>query len=80
MMRSFQILLAAVAVFFASPLFAQLSVPEIPYDSAPKSLFGRSRRRGDKLQGTYLCVHAIGFNERDHRDQSRVRAFVLTPV
>ena len=38
MMRSFQILLAAVAAFFASPLFAQLSVPEIPYDSAPNLL------------------------------------------
>ncbi len=38
MMRSFQILIAAVAMFFASPLFAQLSVPEIPYDSAPNLL------------------------------------------
>ncbi len=38
MRRSFQILLAAAAMFFACPLFAQLSVPEIPYDSAPNLL------------------------------------------
>ena len=38
MKRSFQILLAAVAMLFASPLFAQLTVPEIPYDSTPNLL------------------------------------------
>jgi DNA-binding beta-propeller fold protein YncE len=38
MKRSLQIWLAAAAIFFASPLFAQLTVPEIPYDSAPNLL------------------------------------------
>jgi len=38
MMRSFQTSLAGLAMLFASPLFAQLSVPEIPYDSAPNLL------------------------------------------
>src|SRR5258708_10448515 len=38
MKRSFQILLVAAAMFLAGPLFAQLSVPEIPYDSAPNFL------------------------------------------
>ncbi len=38
MLRFFQTLFAGVAMLFASPLFAQLSVPEIPYDSAPNLL------------------------------------------
>jgi DNA-binding beta-propeller fold protein YncE len=38
MKHSLQIWLAAAAIFFASPLFAQLTVPEIPYDSAPNLL------------------------------------------
>ncbi|HZI31712.1 MAG TPA: hypothetical protein VFF11_05185, partial [Candidatus Binatia bacterium] len=38
MRRTFQILLAAAGMFFAAPLFAQLSVPEITYDSAPNLL------------------------------------------
>jgi hypothetical protein len=32
------LLLAAVLLFFASPLPAQISVPEIPYDSTPNLL------------------------------------------
>jgi DNA-binding beta-propeller fold protein YncE len=38
MRRTFQILLAAAGMFFAAPLFAQLTVPEITYDSAPNLL------------------------------------------
>ncbi len=38
MKRSLQIFLMVVALLFAGPLFAQLSVPEIPYDSAPNLL------------------------------------------
>ena len=38
MRRSLQILSAAAVIFFASPLFAQLTVPEIPYDSAANLL------------------------------------------
>jgi len=38
MSRSLHILSAVVAMLFASPLFAQLSVPEIPFDSAPNLL------------------------------------------
>jgi hypothetical protein len=59
MMRSFQILLATVAIFFASPLFAQLSVPEIPYDSAPNLL---------KLPDTLYLGEAVGVatNSKGH--------------
>jgi hypothetical protein len=38
MRRSLHILSAVVAMLFGSPLFAQLSVPEIPFDSAPNLL------------------------------------------
>jgi DNA-binding beta-propeller fold protein YncE len=38
MRRSLQILSAVAAIFFASPVFAQLTVPEIPYDSAANLL------------------------------------------
>jgi DNA-binding beta-propeller fold protein YncE len=38
MRRALQLFLAAMVVFIASPLFAQLNVPEIPYDSAPNLL------------------------------------------
>ena len=38
MRRSLRVLSAIVAILFASPLLAQLSVPEIPYDSAPNLL------------------------------------------
>jgi hypothetical protein len=38
MRRFSKVVLAVVAVFLASPLFAQISVPEIPFDSAPNLL------------------------------------------
>src|SRR5690242_15499731 len=38
MRGSSQLILAAAIAFFASPLFAQISVPEIPFDSAPNLL------------------------------------------
>src|SRR6202140_167530 len=38
MRRSLHFLVAALAILFARPVFAQLSVPEIPYDSAPNLL------------------------------------------
>ena len=38
MRRSLHVLVAALAILFASPVFAQLSVLEIPYDSAPNLL------------------------------------------
>ena len=38
MKRSLEFCLIAVALLFASPLFAQISVPEIPYDSTPNLL------------------------------------------
>ena len=38
MRRYSKLTLAAVAALFASPVFAQISVPEIPFDSAPNLL------------------------------------------
>lgn len=38
MKRLSELLLLAVALFFASPLLAQVSVPEIPFDSVPNLL------------------------------------------
>ena len=38
MKRSLEVFLVAAVLFFATPAFAQLSVPEIPYDSAPDFL------------------------------------------
>jgi len=38
MKRSRQVFLVAAVLFFATPALAQLSVPEIPYDSAPDFL------------------------------------------
>ena len=40
MKRSLKFLFAAVALLVASPLYAQLVVPEIPYDSAPDLIKG----------------------------------------
>ena len=40
MKRSLNLLFAAVALLVASPLYAQLYVPEIPYDSAPDLIKG----------------------------------------
>ena len=40
MKRSLQLLIAAVALLVASPLYAQLYVPEIPFDSAPDLIKG----------------------------------------
>jgi hypothetical protein len=38
MKRFWQVLLVAAALLLATPLFAQLSIPEIPYDSVPDFL------------------------------------------
>ena len=38
MRRCSELLLVAVALLFASPLLAQVSVPEIPFDSTPNLL------------------------------------------
>lgn len=38
MRRYSELILVAVMVFFASPLFAQIAVPEIPFDSTPNLL------------------------------------------
>jgi DNA-binding beta-propeller fold protein YncE len=38
MRRFVEIIVAAAIVFFATPLFAQIAVPEIPFDSAPNLL------------------------------------------
>ena len=38
MRRLSELLLIGVALFFATPLFAQISVPEIPFDSVPNLL------------------------------------------
>ena len=38
MKRTLRFLTIAISMAFAAPLFAQLSVPEIPYDSAPNFL------------------------------------------
>ena len=40
MKRSLQLLIAVVALLLASPLYAQLVVPEIPFDSAPDLIKG----------------------------------------
>src|SRR5260370_40350255 len=38
MRRGSKLIFAAAMVLFASPLFAQISVPEIPFDSTPNLL------------------------------------------
>lgn len=59
MKRALQFFLVAVALVFASPAFAQLVIPEIPYDSAPNFL---------KLpENTYLGeVVGVATNSKGH--------------
>ncbi len=59
MRRYTEFVLAAVIVFFASPMFAQISVPEIPFDSAPNFL---------KMPDTIVMGEAVGVatNSKGH--------------
>jgi len=59
MRRFSKFVLAAVIVFFASPLFAQISVKEIPFDSAPNLL---------KLPDNVVMGEAVGVatNSKGH--------------
>lgn len=59
MRRYSELILAAVIVFFASPLFAQISVPEISYDSVPNFL---------KLPDNVVMGEAVGVatNSKGH--------------
>ena len=65
MKRYLKVFLVAAALLFAMPVFAQLTVPEIPYDSAPDFLnTGDSpswvkRSAWPRIpQGTSLCIRA----------------------
>src|ERR1019366_8039501 len=59
MRRYSQWILVAVMVLFASPLFAQISVPEIPFDSVPNFL---------KLPDNVVMGEAVGVatNSKGH--------------
>jgi DNA-binding beta-propeller fold protein YncE len=59
MRRFSELILAALIVFLASPLFAQISVPEIPFDSVPNFL---------KLPDNVVMGEAVGVatNSKGH--------------
>lgn len=59
MRRYSELILAALIVLFASPLFAQISVPEIPFDSVPNFL---------KLPDNIVMGEAVGVatNSKGH--------------
>ena len=80
-------LLAVLPLFFASATFAQLSVPDIPYDSAPNLLklpdgvyLGEVAGVATNSKGHVFVYHAHGLEYGHARHEPRFCAHQFAPA